>query len=69
MEKNKSLRFASVVFAMMAVLHMLRSIFNWEVLINGYIIPIWFSYIAVVVAGFLSWAMYDASKGKVLKQK
>ena len=69
MEKNKSLLLASIIFAIIAMLHLLRSIFNWEVLINGYIIPIWFSYIAVIVAGFLSWTMYDASKSKTLKQK
>lgn len=62
MNKNQSLTLASVVFAVLASLQLLRSILKWEVSINGFNIPVWFSYIAVVVMGYLSWVMYGASK-------
>jgi len=62
MDKNKALMLASVIFGIVAALHLLRSIFSWEANIGGFNIPVWFSYVAVVVAGYLSWLMYDASK-------
>lgn len=62
MEKNQALVLASVVFGIIAFLQLLRSILSWEANINGFNIPVWFSYIAVVVFSYLSWSMYNAGK-------
>ena len=62
MNKNQSLMLASAVFGIIALLHLLRSIFSWDARIANFDIPVWFSYIAVVVAGYLAWHMYNASK-------
>ena len=64
MDKNKSLLVASAVFGIIGFLHLLRSIFGWEAVIGNFNVPLYFSYIAVVVAGYLSFSMYKASKVK-----
>ena len=62
MQKNQALILAAAVFAIIVILQLLRSILKWEVSINGFYIPVWFSYIAVVVMGYLSWVMYNSRK-------
>lgn len=60
MDKNKSLLVASTVFGIIGLLHLLRSIFGWEAVIGNFNVPLYFSYIAVVVAAYLSFSMYKA---------
>jgi|TARA_Y100000031_G_C8204325_1_gene377857 hypothetical protein len=62
MDKNQSLLLASVVFGVVALSHLVRSIFGWEFTISNFNVPLYFSYIAVVVVGYLSWHMYSANK-------
>lgn len=62
MDKNQSLTLAAVIFGLVALLHLLRSIFSWPARIANFDVPVWFSYAAVVVAGYLAWNMYSASK-------
>ena len=45
---------AAAVFAVVAVLQLLRILTGWSVSVNGYAIPIFGSWIAVIVAGGLS---------------
>lgn len=62
MDKNKALMIAAVIFGVIAVLHLLRSILSWPASIAGWDVPLWLSYITVVVAGYLAWSMHSASK-------
>ena len=62
MDQNKSLKIASVVFGIIAFVHFLRSIFGWPASIGTFSVPVYFSYIAVIVAGYLSWLMYNAGR-------
>ncbi len=64
MDKNKSLLIAAIIFGIVAIIHLLRIIFSWEAVIGSFNVPLYFSYIAVVVAGYLCWAMYKASAPK-----
>jgi len=64
MDKNKSLLIASLVFGIVGFLHLLRSIFSWNMVLGNFDVPLYVSYIAVVVLGYLSWHMYKASKIK-----
>ena len=45
---------AIVVFSLVALLQLLRFIFNWEVTVNGITIPVWASGIAFVIAATLA---------------
>jgi len=46
---------AGAVFALVALLHLLRVLMGWPVLIGGWMVPMWVSWIAVVVAGALGY--------------
>ena len=45
---------AIVIFSLVAVLHVLRLIFGWEVVINGLVMPMWVSVVGIIVAGGLA---------------
>ena len=62
MDKNQSLILAAVIFAIIALIHLIRAVFGLEAVIAGFNVPIYVSYIFVVVAGYLAWHMYSASK-------
>lgn len=42
------------VFLVIAILHLIRAVKGWEAVIAGASIPIWFSWVAVALAGYLS---------------
>ena len=62
MDKNQSLILAAVIFAIIGLVHLLRAILGLEAIIAGFNVPIYVSYIFVLVAGYLAWHMYNASK-------
>ena len=47
---------AGVIFAVVALLHLLRISMGWPVVIDDWTVPMWVSWIALVVAGGLSYA-------------
>ncbi len=53
MGKQTYYKVVSVVFLMIALLHFLRGIFKWEAIIGSAAIPVWFSWVAVVIAVYL----------------
>lgn len=51
----KPFTMASVVlFSLIALMQLLRFILNWEVTVNGVIVPVWVSGIAFVIAAGLA---------------
>jgi hypothetical protein len=46
---------ASVIFALVALLHLLRIYMGWPIAIGGWTAPMWVSWIGLVVAGGLSY--------------
>lgn len=53
---------AIVIFALVAVLHVLRLIFGWEAVINGMVVPIWASVLAIIIAGGLAVMLWRESR-------
>ena len=45
---------ASVVFALVALVQLLRFVLGWEVVVNGLSLPLWASAVAFVVAAGLA---------------
>lgn len=45
---------AVVVFLLIALMQLLRFILRWEVTVNGVIVPVWVSGLAIVIAGGLA---------------
>jgi hypothetical protein len=46
---------ATVIFALVAVLHLLRLVIGWSVIIDTWTVPMWVSWLGLVVAGGLSY--------------
>ena len=46
---------ASVIFGVVALFHVLRIFLGWSALIGGWTVPMWLSWIGLVVAGGLSY--------------
>ena len=45
----------TVIFALVALLHLLRLVMGWSVVIDAWTVPMWVSWVALVVAGALSY--------------
>lgn len=54
MDKKTYYKVVSVIFAALAVMHALRVYYAWEAQVGGYDVPLWCSYAAIAIAGYLS---------------
>ncbi len=61
--KEKSLfLIVGVIFGLIAILHLLRIIFGWGAIIGNFNVPMWFSYIALALSGYLSYSAFRLYK-------
>ncbi len=45
---------AVIIFSIIAVLHLLRLFFHWQITVNGGIVPIWISIPGFIITGVLA---------------
>ncbi|MBI5203635.1 MAG: hypothetical protein HZA11_01825 [Nitrospirae bacterium] len=57
-------KIAIVVFSLVAILHLLRLIFGWEVIVSGFIVPLWLSAIGFIIAAGLAFLLWRENTGK-----
>ncbi|OGI95744.1 hypothetical protein A2917_00280 [Candidatus Nomurabacteria bacterium RIFCSPLOWO2_01_FULL_42_17] len=62
MTKNKFVYVVSVIFLIIGILHILRLLNGWEAQIGSFVIPMWISFVAVVVAFYLSFQGFRMAK-------
>ena len=56
---------AIAIFSLMSIIHILRLIYGWDVILNGIQVPIWMSSIAAVAAGVIAYMLWRESfKGR-----
>lgn len=53
---------AGVVFLLVALVHALRLIYGWTAIINGWTVPQWVSWAAVVVGSLLAYTAFRRPK-------
>lgn len=53
---------AGTLFLLVAILHALRILLGWEAVIAGWKVPIGFSWLALALAGFLSYCAFSRKK-------
>jgi len=46
---------AALIFGVVALLHLARVLMDWSVVINSWTVPMWVSWVALIVAGGLSY--------------
>lgn len=63
MNKNQALMLAATLFGLMSLGQLVRAFFEAPILINGEMeIPVYASYLAFAILGWLSWLMVKASR-------
>ncbi|MEK6709092.1 MAG: hypothetical protein AABZ64_00790 [Nitrospinota bacterium] len=45
----------AATFAIVCLLHLARVLFGWEAVIGGWAAPMWLSWVAAVISGYLAW--------------
>ena len=51
---------AAAIFALIAVLQLIRIVMGWSITFNGVTVPFWASWVAVIVTGALSFVGFRA---------
>jgi hypothetical protein len=54
---------AAALFALGAILHIVRLFTHFQVILGSHTIPQWVSYVAIVVGAFLSWMLCREARG------
>ena len=56
---------AIAIFILVAVMHLLRLVFGWEVTLDGMVVPMWVSIMGFLIAGALAYFLWrEAYKSK-----
>jgi hypothetical protein len=45
---------AVAVFTLIAIIHLIRLFAGWEVVVTGFVVPVWWSAVGLLVAGGLA---------------
>jgi hypothetical protein len=53
---------AAILFGLAALVHLYRLFTHFQVVLGSHVIPIWCSYVAIVIAGLLSWGLFQESR-------
>jgi hypothetical protein len=53
---------AVLIFAIVAIVHLLRLIYGWEVTLNGVAVPLWASVLGIVIAAGLAVMLWRESR-------
>ncbi len=62
MNQKNYLQIVSGLFLVIALFHLLRLVYGWEAVIGGWTAPMWFSWVGLLVAGFLGFQGWKFSK-------
>jgi len=54
----------SIVFFIVAVVHLARIVYDWSLVLGGVAIPMWVSWIIVILLGYLCVRGWLFAKGK-----
>jgi len=53
---------AAILFGLAALVYLYRLFTHFQVVLGSHVIPIWCSYVAIVIAGLLSWGLFQESR-------
>jgi len=57
--------FAIAIFILIAVMHLMRLVFDWEVTLDSKVVPMWVSVMGLLIAGALAYFLWrEAYKSK-----
>ncbi|MDA1038349.1 MAG: hypothetical protein O2877_01520 [bacterium] len=62
MNKSLNLHLTAFLLTLASALHLVRSVAGWELSINNWIVPVWLSVVAFLLAGYLAVQMWKMAK-------
>ena len=54
---------AATIFALIALIHIYRVVTGFQIIIGSHTIPMWVSYVGIVVPALLSWMLCREARG------
>lgn len=61
MNNNTYLWLSALIFLIVAVVHLVRAIAGWPIMVGGTSLPVFGSWIAFIIAGLMSWFGFNLS--------
>lgn len=61
--KNYSL-ISGIIFLAIALLHAARIVYSWDAVIGGWTVPLWLSWVALVISGYLAYQGLISNKNR-----
>ena len=55
MNPSTYMKLTGTIFLIIALVHLLRAILGWPVMVGSMMVPVWASWVAFLVAGYLSY--------------
>ena len=59
MSRRAYLLTSAVIFSLVAFLHLARIVFGWSVVIGDWSVPMWLSWVGLIVAGALAYSGFS----------
>jgi protein-S-isoprenylcysteine O-methyltransferase Ste14 len=61
-EARSYARLAGSIFALIALLQLVRALSGWDITLNNTSVPVWASWVACAIALVLAWLGFSASR-------
>lgn len=69
MSTQTYMRITGALFAVIAIIHLIRLVIGWEAQIGGWSVPLWASWVFLAITGFLATSAFYLNKNPPLNQK
>ena len=67
MSRRAYLLVSAAIFCLVALLHLGRIVFGWSAVIGGWNIPMWLSWVGLIVAGALAYFGFSLARQSARK--
>ena len=62
MSRRAYLLVSAVIFLLVALLHLARIVFRWSAVIDGWSVPMWLSWVGIILAGALAYFGFSLAR-------
>lgn len=62
LKKDTYFNVIGVIFAVIAIVHLLRLVYGWTAQIGTFVVPSWLSVVAVIITAYLSYVSFSFNK-------
>jgi hypothetical protein len=62
MSRRAYLLATAIIFSLVALLHLARIVFGWSAVIGGWSVPMWLSWVGIIVAGALAYFGFSLAR-------